>query len=63
VEPAIVTANGAPIVRVRAVDIDRARKELPRIISESGLTLTRYELALPSIEEIFMEIMTNGDKQ
>ena len=63
VEPAIVTTNGAPIVRVRAVDIDRARKELPRVISESGLTLTRYEMTLPSIEDIFVEIVTNGDKQ
>jgi ABC-2 type transport system ATP-binding protein len=51
------------MVRLRAVDIDRARKELPRIISESGLTLTRYELTLPSIEDIFVEIMTSGDKQ
>jgi len=62
-EPAIITGNGAPMVRLRAVDIDRARKELPRIISESGLTLTRYELTLPSIEDIFVEIMTSGDKQ
>ena len=62
-EPAIVTGNGAPMVRVRAVDIDRARKELPQLITESGLTLTRYELSLPSIEEIFMEIVTNGEKQ
>ena len=62
-EPSIVTGNGAPMVRVRAVDIDRARKELPQLITESGLTLTRYELSLPSIEEIFMEIVTNGEKQ
>jgi ABC-2 type transport system ATP-binding protein len=62
-EPAIVAGNGAPILRVRAVDIDRARKELPRLISESGLTLTRYEMTLPSIEDIFVEILTNGDKK
>ena len=62
-EPAIITGNGSPIVRVRAVDIERARKELPRVISESGLTLTRYELTLPSIEDIFVEIFTNGEKR
>jgi ABC-2 type transport system ATP-binding protein len=62
-EPAIVTGNGTPIIRVRAVDIDRARKELPRLIGESGLTLTRYEMMLPSIEDIFVEILANGDKQ
>ena len=62
-EPAIVIGNGSPMVRVRAVDIERARKELPRLIGESGLTLTRYELSLPSIEDIFVEILTNGDKK
>jgi ABC-2 type transport system ATP-binding protein len=63
VEPALVTENGSPKVTVRAVNAERARKELPRLITESGLTLTRYELTVPNIEEIFMEIMTNGDKK
>jgi ABC-2 type transport system ATP-binding protein len=62
-EPAIVVDNGTPQVKVRALDIDRARKELPRVIGESGLTLTRYELSLPSIEDIFVEILTNGEKK
>jgi ABC-2 type transport system ATP-binding protein len=62
-EAALVVDNGTPKVKVRAADIDRARKELPRLITESGLTLTRYELTLPSIEDIFVEIMTNGDKK
>lgn len=61
-EPAIVLENGVPVLRVIAVDIDRARKELPRLIAESGLTLTRYELSLPSIEDIFVEILKNGDE-
>lgn len=61
-EPAIVLENGVPVLRVMAVDIDRARKELPRLIAESGLTLTRYELSLPSIEDIFVEILKNGDE-
>lgn len=60
-EPDLVVENGTPIVRVRAVDIDHARKELPRFISESGLTLTRYELSLPSLEDIFVEILNSGD--
>jgi hypothetical protein len=25
--------------------------------------LTRYELSLPSIEDIFVEILTNGEKK
>ncbi|MCJ7744054.1 MAG: ABC transporter ATP-binding protein [Dehalococcoidales bacterium] len=60
-EPELVVENGTPMVRVRAVDIDHARKELPRFISESGLTLTRYELSLPSLEDIFVEILNSGD--
>ena len=62
-EPALLMDNGTPKVTVRAVDIDRARRVLPRVISESGLTLTRYEMTLPSIEDIFIEILTNGEKQ
>lgn len=60
-EPELVHKNGTPMVRVRAVDVDRARKELPRLISESGLTLTRYELAVPTVEEIFVEILGTAD--
>jgi ABC-2 type transport system ATP-binding protein len=60
-EPELVLESGIPVVRVRAVDIDHARKGLPRLISESGLTLTHYELGLPSIEDIFVEIISSGD--
>jgi ABC-2 type transport system ATP-binding protein len=60
-EPAIKIDTGTPKVTVRAIDVERARKELPRLISESGLTLTRYEMELPSIEDIFVEIMANGE--
>jgi ABC-2 type transport system ATP-binding protein len=62
-EPTIVSANGTPILRLRAIDIERARKELPRLIAESGLTMTRYEMMLPSIEDIFAEIITGGEKK
>jgi ABC-2 type transport system ATP-binding protein len=62
-EPEITVINGAPVLRVRAVDIDRARREFPRLIGESGLTLLRYEFSLPSIEDIFVEILESGGKQ
>ena len=55
--PEIVAHGGASVLRVKAADVDRARKELPRVIGESGLTLTRYELVLPTIEDIFMDIV------
>jgi ABC-2 type transport system ATP-binding protein len=62
-DAALVIDNGTPKVTVRAVDVERARKELPGIIAQSGLTMTRYELMLPSVEDIFVEIMTNGGKK
>jgi ABC-2 type transport system ATP-binding protein len=59
-EPQIVVENGAPVLKVKAIDIDRARHDLPRLIAESGLTLLRYELGLPNLEEIFVEILSSG---
>jgi ABC-2 type transport system ATP-binding protein len=59
-EPNIVVDRGNPILRVRAIDVERARRELPRLIAASGLTLTRYEMTAPSLEEIFVEIV-KGD--
>jgi ABC-2 type transport system ATP-binding protein len=58
-DPAVAVENGIPMVKVRALDVERARKELPRLISLSGLTLTRYEMGTPSLEEIFIEIVRN----
>jgi ABC-2 type transport system ATP-binding protein len=59
-DAALVVKNGTPLVRVRAVDLDRARKQLPGLISESTLTLTRYEIVLPDLEDIFIQII-NGE--
>jgi ABC-2 type transport system ATP-binding protein len=56
-------SNGKPTVRVRALEVEKARKELPRLISESGLTLERYELILPSLEEIFVKIVNGGENK
>jgi ABC-2 type transport system ATP-binding protein len=61
--PLIVYEGGTPVMRVGAMDIEKARQELPRLIGESGLTLTRYELVLPDLEEIFMKIMEGGDNE
>jgi ABC-2 type transport system ATP-binding protein len=62
-QPQLVIENGTPVVRVKAVDLDRARKELPRFISDSGLTLTRYQLSSPTLEDIFVKIVENGGRQ
>jgi ABC-2 type transport system ATP-binding protein len=59
--PETITRMGELVLRVRALDVGRARKELPALVASSGLTLTRYELILPSLEEVFMEIV-KGDR-
>ncbi|PPD57458.1 ABC transporter ATP-binding protein [Dehalogenimonas etheniformans] len=51
--------NGNPTLRITARDIGLARKELPHLIAGSGLTLVRYELVQPSLEDIFVEVV-NG---
>jgi ABC-2 type transport system ATP-binding protein len=59
-EPKLAMESGTQTLRVRALDLDRARKELPHLIANSGLTLSRYELVLPGLEDIFMMILSAG---
>ncbi len=49
----------SPALRVTARDVAAARKELPSLIAASNLTLLRYELTQPSLEDIFVEVV-NG---
>lgn len=62
-DPEIVLSSGNPMVRVRAVALERARRELPALVAASGLTLTRYEMTAPSLEDIFVEIVNGGKVQ
>ena len=45
------------VFRVDVSDVDVAKRELPRLVYESGLTLLRLELVSASLEDIFMEIV------
>ncbi len=56
-----IADHGHPMVRVTAIDIARAKKELPLLIGGSGLTLTRYELVMPDLEEIFVNVINGRD--
>jgi ABC-2 type transport system ATP-binding protein len=58
-----VEVNGAPALRLRVTDINAAKRELPAIVIASGLTLLRYELTLPSLEDIFIELVAGGGRQ
>ncbi|MCI2426216.1 ABC transporter ATP-binding protein [Candidatus Acetothermia bacterium] len=59
----MVRLNGEPIIRLQARDVNHANLELPRIVASSGLTLLRYELTLPSLEDIFIELVGNGGER
>ncbi len=59
VESKVVVGNGNQKLRVRASSVDKARKELPGLIAQSGLTLCRYELVVPDLEEIFVQIVSS----
>ena len=49
--------NNASKLRVYVSDIDVAKMELPRIVAECGLTLCQYKLELPTLENIFIELV------
>jgi ABC-2 type transport system ATP-binding protein len=59
--PEVVVDKGHPLVRVKAVDMAKARHELPGLIGQSGLTLTRYELVMPNLEDIFLDVINGRD--
>lgn len=59
----IVAGNDTPVLRVHAGDVDRAKVELPKMVVESGLTLIRYELTLPSLEDVFVQLVGTGERK
>lgn len=59
----IVTVNGVPTLRIQARDVDRAKLKMPGIVARSGLTLLRYELKMPSLEDIFVELVEGGGEK
>jgi len=59
----MATINETPVLRIQARDVDRAKRELLQLVTASGLTLLRYELTLPSLEDIFVELMANGGER
>jgi ABC-2 type transport system ATP-binding protein len=56
-----VMLNQSPVVQVQAKNVASAKKELPRLIANSGLTLLRYELSHPSLEDIFVELVGGAE--
>ena len=46
-------------LRISARDVATAKAELPKMIAESGLTLRQYQMVLPTLEEVFIELVGN----
>ena len=42
---------------VLAGDVQSAKRELPQLIAASGLSLVRYEMTMPSLEDIFVRLV------
>lgn len=45
------------VIRVEVGEVQAAKREMPRLVYESGLTLLRLELVEASLEDVFMELM------
>ncbi|HEY91995.1 MAG TPA: ABC transporter ATP-binding protein [Dehalococcoidia bacterium] len=56
----MVEVNDVLVLCVQVNNITRAKQELPGLVAASGLTLLRYELTLPSLEDIFVELVGGG---
>jgi ABC-2 type transport system ATP-binding protein len=50
------------VLRVFVHDLGKARQELPRLIVNSPLVLTKYEQGVPSLEDAFLRLLNLDDK-
>ena len=56
--------HGAEVtLRIRTSDMAAAKRELPRIVADSGLGLLRYELVSPSLEDVFIQLVGHKAEQ
>ena len=58
----VLRRNERVVLQVDVSELETAKKELPRLVVDSGLTLLRYELMVASLEEIFMELVGGEEK-
>lgn len=50
-------ANNGHKLRIRARDVSVGKRELPQVVAKSGLTLRQYQMVLPTLEEVFIELL------
>jgi len=47
-------------LRLNVSDVSKAKHELPRLIAERHLSLVRYEMSMPKLEDIFAKLVEGG---
>ncbi len=57
VEKVETDVDDSPRLTIRVSDVSTAKRELPKVLAESGLVLRHYELALPTLEDVFIELL------
>ncbi len=53
----VVSQSDRQVLHVNVSDLEVAKRELPGILVESGLTILRYDLTTASLEDIFIELV------
>ena len=51
------------VLHVHVKDAKAAKRELPRLVAQSGLTLRRYEQVLPTLEQVFVRLVGHETEQ
>lgn len=49
-----------PVYRVAVADVEAARSRLPHAVLGAGVTLLRYGMESPTLEDIFLKVVGNG---
>ena len=52
-----IEINNSSGLRVQAGDVQMAKRELPQMIASNRLSLVRYEMTMPSLEDIFVQLV------
>jgi ABC-2 type transport system ATP-binding protein len=59
----VEAAVDGPTARIVVSDVETARRELVASTVQAGLILSRYEVARPSLEDIFLHLTGDGSSQ
>ena len=57
----VVPRGQRQVLQVGVSDMEAAKRELPGLLVQSGLTLLRYELVTASLEDIFIELVSGEE--